>query len=160
MFWQRFEEPRRESLIDHFSRFLNAVLDRRSNQNPQPGIAFYAMSKPAGGFKLSKIRVPDDNPGQYFKVQVFAEAGENRDDYTIYCEDREFSTLSDGEQLFERVAQYIVSQCRSGERYPVYITDIDLSNGLTSARASPQTVRYLQYKRGFEERLNKAITRP
>ena len=84
------------------------------------------MSKQAGKYKFSKLQMSDDNPGQYFKVRVFAEAGENRNDYTIYCEDPEFSTLADGEKLFERVVEYVVSQRLSRERYPVYITDIDL----------------------------------
>ncbi len=80
--------------------------------------------------------------------------------YTIYCEDREFSSLEFGPRLFQAVSRHILLRRSSGEDYPIYITDIDLSPTLmvdTEAK-SLQTIDYLSYKKIIEEKLHEALT--
>ncbi|HCW94360.1 MAG TPA: hypothetical protein DHU88_00780, partial [Pseudomonas sp.] len=74
---------------------------------------------------------------------------------TLYCNHQEFSGLEYGARLFTAVAEYILSQRRNRERYPCYITDLDLS-GLRG-RGQGQTVHYLRYKARLEAALNQAL---
>ena len=53
------------------------------------------------------------------------------------------------------MARAIISRRRDGERYPCYITDLDLT-GLHGGGRS-QTVQYLRYKARLEAALNAAI---
>ena len=89
-------------------------------------------------------------------VQAIVEPGEQkRSQVTLYCNQQEFSSLEYGNGLFAAVARYILAQRRLGERYPCYITDLDLSALHGSGR--PQTVQYLRYKTHLEAALNQAM---
>ena len=62
--------------------------------------------------------------------------------------------LEYGSNLYREVARYIVSLRGSGERYPIYITDIDLApNLLSEGMDQLQTAHFLKYKKMIEERL-------
>lgn len=53
------------------------------------------------------------------------------------------------------MARHILAQRREGERYPCYITDLDLSGSATSAAA--QTLHHLHCKTELESALNRAL---
>ncbi|MOA06704.1 hypothetical protein D3C78_1263590 [compost metagenome] len=53
------------------------------------------------------------------------------------------------------MARHILAQRREAERYPCYITDIDLSRILGEGQA--QTIHYLRYKAELESALNRAL---
>ena len=50
----------------------------------------------------------------------------------------------------------MLSRRPSGERYPIYITDLDLAPALLGERATGhfQIIEYLNYKKRIEEKLN------
>src|SRR5690606_761632 len=82
-------------------------------------------------------------------VQAIVEPGEQgRSQVTLYCNHQEFSSLEYGSGLHTAVARYILGQRRMGERYPCYITDLDLSALHGGGRS--QTVQYLRYKAHLE----------
>ena len=65
---------------------------------------------------------------RYFNVQAIGEqTGVNDTFYTIYCDDLEFSQFEYGDHLFTAVAKHIASKRKTNERYPCYLTDLDLS---------------------------------
>jgi adenylate cyclase, class 1 len=89
-------------------------------------------------------------------VQAILEPGDGRQPHvTLYCNHREFSELEYGRELYRAVARHILAQRAGGERYPCYITDLDLSALLASQQA--QTVHYLRYKSELEDALNAAL---
>ncbi|MGH1471949.1 MAG: class I adenylate cyclase [Cellvibrionaceae bacterium] len=45
----------------------------------------------------------------------------------ISCNDKKFTSLEYGDNIFSHAAQHIIEQRKSREKYPCYITDIDLS---------------------------------
>lgn len=90
-----------------------------------------------------------------YEVQAIVEPGETRSQVTLYCNHREFSELEYGARLCIAVAEHILSQRRDGERYPCYITDLDLSGMHGSGRS--QTVQLLRYKARLEAALNAAL---
>ncbi|MCZ6804776.1 MAG: hypothetical protein O7D86_12815 [Proteobacteria bacterium] len=67
--------------------------------------------------------------------------------------------IEHGKELFNVVANYVIQQRANGQKYPVYITDIDISRGLLDQVESDnlQTIHYLNYKKRIEDKLNKAI---
>ena len=79
---------------------------------------------------------------------------------TIVCEQREFSQLQLGDRFLSRVADYLIGFRASAERYPCYITDLDLSAyqlpGLSVRQW--QISHYLRFKVDLESRLNAALS--
>ena len=91
---------------------------------------------------------------------MLADADSNgHQQFTIYCDQNEFSTWEHGGSLFVAVAEHVRS-CRHGaEEYPIYITDLDLSTlfrnhiGIESLRPFD----LLTYKKRIENQLTRAL---
>lgn len=79
--------------------------------------------------------------------------------FTVFCNEQEFSSLVYGDDLFKAVASYIVRRRKQGERYPCYITDLDLSlcHDTIAQQTGLQLGYYLQLKADLEEKLNAAL---
>jgi adenylate cyclase class 1 len=93
----------------------------------------------------------------FFNVQAIADYdGGGNLVFTIYCDQQEFSELELGDQLYDTVARYILSRRQGRERYPCYLTDIDLSRCINE-RGGIQTAHYLRYKQRLEKALNDAL---
>ena len=58
------------------------------------------------------------------------------------------------------MAGYIASLRRNRERYPCYITDLDLSQLDLQLGEELQTVQYLQHKEKLESAINQALRIP
>lgn len=165
--WRRQMPYRDEhSLLAPLLRFLKAMCLRRQAQLPigESRLASMEISiqrilpaqpdRPAG---LQPVSLPE-NAGRdsFFNVQAIVEPGEGgRSRVTLYCDHHEFSSLEHGPELFTAVARHILERRRAGERYPCYITDLDLSGLHGNGRT--QTVQYLRYKTHLETALNKAL---
>ncbi|MGD8939736.1 MAG: class I adenylate cyclase [Gammaproteobacteria bacterium] len=95
----------------------------------------------------------------YFHVQVIANLVDQKPVFTVYCEDQEFSSFDYGKTLFREVAKYVYRRRASGEKYPIYITDLDLAPNLLGNRAASkvQIIEFLNYKKRIEEALNKEL---
>lgn len=102
---------------------------------------------------------PDKLRKSYFHVQVITNMADQKPVFTVYCEDQEFSSYDHGKGLFRAVAEYVYSRRSSGQKYPIYITDLDLAPELLGERASSkvQIIEYLNYKKRIEEALNKEL---
>ena len=74
---------------------------------------------------------------------------------TLYCNQKEFSELDHGDQLYAVVAREIIEQRRDAQRYRCYITDLDLSDLLADGQGS--SILYLRYKQELERLLNQAL---
>lgn len=154
------------TLLRPLLRFLESMLYRRNAQqagNSQdlvdPAIFFYRIQPEQGARPAQLERRPaplGEVNDPFYDVQAIVEAGENgRSQVTLYCNQQEFSGLEYGAELFAAVARTIISRRRDGERYPCYITDLDLTGLHGSGRS--QTVQYLRYKSRLEAALNAAI---
>ena len=92
----------------------------------------------------------------FYDVQAIVEPGSGQRAYiSLYCNHREFSELEHGDNLYSAVARHILAQRREEQRYPCYITDLDLSALL--GERQPSVVHYLRYKASLEEALNSAL---
>lgn len=169
LFNQRISYFDRGALIDHFRVFFDAVLKRQqfdisidNTDMPAMEVEFYeAVKDERGGRKLVQV-YPDPvrRGGHYYKVQVIGEVLANgQPSFSIYCNEVEFAGLSYGDQLFREVAAFVLQGRRSGQRYPIYITDIDGPRTMFSTEPGGrvQTIHFLKYKKQIEERLNAAL---
>src|SRR3569833_525427 len=169
LFNQRANFFDRGALVDHYRVFFDAVLNRKhfdisvnTSDMPALEVEFYEAIKDDTG-KRKLVQVHGDRAQRvrhYFKVQVIGEVtGAGQPSFTIYCNEVEFAGLAHGERLFTEVASYVLQQRRSGQRYPIYITDIagprSMFGGEPGGRV--QTVHFLNYKKQIEQRLNDAL---
>ncbi|MCF6781289.1 class I adenylate cyclase [Stutzerimonas stutzeri] len=163
---QRLPYRDEQSLLTPLRRFLHSLEHRRRAQDTLDATASASMEilfyriMPALGDRPTWLerrnppRIEVNDP--LHDVQAIVEPGEQkRSQVTLYCNQQEFSSLEYGNGLFAAVARYILAQRRLGERYPCYITDLDLSALHGSGR--PQTVQYLRYKTHLEAALNQAM---
>ena len=156
-----------QSLLTPLQRFLQSLLYRRnallpldSPQLPEALDVLYYEVLPAPPLRARQLerRAPPQAPAahSFYDVQAIVEPAEGRRAHvTLYCNHREFSELEYGAELFSAVARHILAQRREAERYPCYITDLDLSRVLGEKHT--QTIHYLRYKAELENALNNAL---
>jgi adenylate cyclase class 1 len=164
---QRLPFHDEQSLLVPLQRFLQSIIYRRDALLPldphQPlgavQILYYQLL-PSGSGRARRAeprpapQTPANKP--FYDVQaIIGKAAPGQVGITLYCNQREFSELEFGDQLFAVVAQQIVGQRREAERYRCYITDLDLS-GLLGDVQSPSNL-YLRYKADLELALNEAL---
>ncbi len=160
----------RRTLLRPLHYFIRSVLTRQNlvaDLTREPAshykLNFYELQGNAGqgrGYLEPRSIVSDISELAFVSIQVIAEPGEKTGiSYTIYCDQREFSELELGPGLFRAVAGYILSQRRGGERYPCYITDLDLAQcrDLIAPQGGLQLSHYLRIKAELEQRLNRAL---
>lgn len=104
--------------------------------------------------------VTDDLPMEGFELQaVGQQEGDSPVRFDLFCGAEEFSVLEYGDQLIPAVAHYVRSRRRSGETYPVYITDLNLPHDLDpqAYQQDLQTSQYLFYRIALERELNRGL---
>ncbi|WP_084304660.1 class I adenylate cyclase [Phytopseudomonas flavescens] len=153
------------SLLTPLQRFLQSLLYRRNaalaQENPQPPLEIiYQQLQPAAPLRAQRLEqrpAPLTQVSQpFYDVQAIVEPGSGQRAYiSLYCNHREFSELEYADNLFSAVAEHIVALRSGAERYPCYITDLDLSALLGDRQ--PSVVHYLRYKASLEEALNNAL---
>ncbi|MCY1446542.1 hypothetical protein D9M71_631200 [compost metagenome] len=147
-------------------RFLQSIQYRRDALLPMGAAhplnldTLYCQLLPSGPGRARRIearpvpQTPVNKP--FYDVQaIVGKAAPGQVQVTLYCNQREFSELEHGDQLFRVVAREIVGQRRETERYRCYITDLDLSGLLGEGQSS--THLYLRYKADLEHALNEAL---
>ena len=153
-----------QSLLVPVQRFLQAILYRRDALQPlntvQPMDIIYYQLLPSGPVRARRVearaapQTPANKP--FYDVQaIVGKAAPGKVHITLYCNQREFSELEHGDQLFKVVAREIVEQRRETERYRCYITDLDLTGLLGDGQSSSNV--YLRYKSDLERALNEAL---
>lgn len=153
------------TLLNPVRLFLQNIQYRRTALNQQDSpeqqkVVYYEIRRNNRGelHAERKQALENGNGKPYHQVQAIAQPGTFGDiNYTIYCDEREFSQLEYGEALFAAVAGYIASLRRNRENYPIYITDLDLSQLAPIGGGQLQTVQYLQHKEKLETALNQAL---
>ncbi|WP_095148685.1 class I adenylate cyclase [Pseudomonas sp. Irchel s3a18] len=166
--WQQRQPYHDEqSLLVPLQRFLQSILYRREALLPMdtaqpmaPLEVVYCQLLPSGSGRARRVeprpapRTPVDKA--FYDVQaIIGKAAPGKVQVTLYCNQREFSELEHGDQLYAVVAQEIVGQRRETQRYRCYITDLDLLGVLGDDQGSSNL--YLRYKADLERALNKAL---
>jgi len=172
LFYQRMAKTDRVSVLNHFMRFFDAIRHREelvlvgSDENGQASVQaeFYEIVQNPQDRKIyllrrEQLRARGSMVGM--NIQVFGAANEgSQQAITIYCDEQEFSSVEFGADLYREVGRHVLRRRRSGENYPIYITDLDLPSAFVagqSGNARIPTVTLLNYKRSIERQLTVAV---
>lgn len=168
LFYQGIPFHDSKALINHFNLFFEATINRRlflildAESNIESlEIEFHSIHYDKNR-KLNIKKLNDEiekSDHGFFNIQVIGSPDDEHNSLCVFCEDIEFSFIEHGKELFNVVANHIIKQRANGQKYPIYITDIDLSRGLINQvePKSLQTIHYLNYKKRIEDKLNQAI---
>jgi adenylate cyclase class 1 len=169
LFCQRHEVVNEECLLGHYSRFFDSVLQRQLFQLMGQGeegrdgleVEYYSVGRDRQGqYQVSRRAPHDPNKRGYTSIQVIASReDDSASAFTLYCDEKEFSSLEYGSNLFNEVADYILSKRKSRQPYPVYITDLDLTPEMFADYPAGHVpvVEFLNYKKSIESKLNEAL---
>ncbi|MGK0499652.1 MAG: adenylate cyclase class 1 [Oceanicoccus sp.] len=163
-----------QSLLAPLDQFIQSTLFRRSSENHSLSLGleidnfdlshyqlqYYQITGNSTGMQLTRRNIISGlSGGHFFNVQAIGDTDINgRLVFNIYCDQQEFSELEWGKELFNTVAKFILQRRHSQERYPCYITDLDLSRAnIGDSHNMLQTAFYLQHKRQLEKALNQAL---
>jgi len=169
LFFERLPYDQASGLVSQFSRFFEAVLNRINflMQEGQSvagaeGVEFHRIGEGKDGTLQLERQPPEflSSAQRYFSLQVIVDVNEQgQTEFTLYCDDHEFSSMEYGRDLFASVARYVLELRRSGQRYPIYITDISMSRAVLGddTLGRVQTIHFLKYKHSIEEKLNRGL---
>ena len=163
---QRLPWHDEQSLLMPLQRFLQSILYRRDTLLPMdaahpPNLdTLYYRLLPSGVGRARRVEprpAPQTAANKpFYDVQaIVGKAVPGKVQVTLYCNQREFSELEHGDQLFSVVAREIIEQRSETERYRCYITDLDLTGLLGDGQSSSNM--YLRYKADLEHALNEAL---
>jgi len=155
-----------QSLLQPLHRYLRTSIDRLCLTDEMGGVSFgvYPVeffelcAQAQGGYTSERRHATTElNALSFFNVQAIAHldsAGEVI--FSIYCDQQEFHASQLGDKLYKRVASYILARRKKAERYPCYITDLDLSHcePQISQGQNLQISHYLRIKSQLEQQLN------
>ncbi len=157
------------SLLDHYIIFFNAIMTRQSQnvklskkQKSSAHIALkiYQVQKQNLSYTLNELNNTEINRTRhYYNVQVIGNVNNKKAVFSLYCNEKKFSSEQYGDALFAKVCQHILAQRSNKEKYPIYITDLNLHPSLTQTEpnAFVPSIYFLRYKKRIEDRLNQAL---
>ena len=168
LFTRRQECYRVDTIFDHYLEFFDNLLDHYDEHpdvidtepDREPIEMFRLQPRPHNVFLLAKYNAARKPASEYLPIRVFVDIDENRNQqFTIFCEDEEFSTNVYGGRLFVAIAEFILGRRANAEAYPIYISDLELSNRFKDQRGivSQQTIHLLNYKKRIEDELTRAL---
>ena len=153
-----------ETLLVPFQRFLESIFTRLDSTSsvanlPERRVSYYEIVPQIGQRPpvIESRRAPESGgSNSYMHIRAMVETGSVvAPHYSLYCDDKEFSSIEHGSQLYSRIVEYILSLRENSERYPCYITDLDLTTQASSDRLS--CFHYLYYKKNLEGSLNRLL---
>ncbi len=149
------------SLLQSYRVLIDNVFHRRGLGAEQLSstvfdaeIVCYKLEKVGQHWGYKQVFVSDMIEPDMINVRVVYD--EQTKGTYIYCNDQVFSSLEQGDQLYSSVSRFIVQARKSAEKYPIYITDIDVPYYELGASSDDalQMVHYLNYKQRIEKKLN------
>ena len=163
------------TLLSPLDQFIQSTLFRRSSEtntlvNDVPHefdlknfeLEYHEIIEATNTIELSRRNISrKTSSSHFFNVQAIGDQDfDGQILFNIYCDQQEFTEQELGQDLYRTVAQSIFEHRESKERYPCYITDLDLSRCVIDVPGQTiQTVHYLRYKQKLEQAFNRALQR-
>ena len=156
------------TLMRHYSRFFESIHNRMhfvAQQSSQDTairvdeVKFYMIRRDRNGKKVLTEQAVNKfmRTSQYVSLQVIVDLIDDQPIFTLFYDNEEFSSLQYGSKLYTEVVKKVLLNRESGEKYDIYVTDIDLSPTILNMNInSLQSSRYLYFKRQIEDNLKKA----
>jgi len=156
LYTQQHNKTSAAHLLKHYAAFLQSIISRTLFEN-FVDIEYYELEKNADDlFSCNLVQLNSVALNQELSLRITGEDTDAGIIYTIYCNEKEFSSLEHGNKVFYAAYQHIHQLRNVKSNYPIYITDIDLP--LSAFRinnpAQLQTIHYLNYKQKIEDKFN------
>lgn len=152
-------------LLVPLRRFLRAVMERRKAAAAalalpavsDPELRSLLLSRSGNRWQAEACAIPAGyQERRFLNVQAVVQRLDGQEQFTVFCEGREFTEQEYGDQLYDAVARYVRSFRGAGGYYPVHVTDLDLSE-LPAPGGVHATVTYLRYREQLEDALSTAL---
>ncbi|TAN70695.1 MAG: class I adenylate cyclase [Methylobacter sp.] len=143
-------------LLKQYSIFLESILTRNFFESFLIVEYFEIKKSSADLFSYNPVQLKATSSNKELNLRITGENTQKGIIYTIYCNEKEFSSLDHGNQVFYAAYQHIL-QFRNGKiNYPIHITDIDLPLSVFGIDSPEQlqTIHYLNYKQKIENKFN------
>ncbi len=159
LFTEQYSQSNVDQILNNYYLFLESVATHSFYQQSSPLKLYEVKYDSESHFSTHSVQWSPNQTYTDLSIRVVIEEPQSDNlstKYFIYCNDNEFSSIEFGNQVFSEIAKYILGFRRSGENYPIYISDIDISYvGVGSNDESElQTIHYLNYKKKIEAKLN------
>ncbi len=145
-------------------RFLNGIRMMRSLLAEEPAHRllldspeFFRLQQRRDGQFDAEPRNPPRHrlPDNYLELRLLSDRLDlHGTAHVLLCGEREFTTLEYGERLYEAVAEHVLSQRRSKQPYPIYLTGLELSS---ASGEGATTIQLFNFKIRLEKRLAAAM---
>lgn len=156
LYTQRHSKENPKHLLSQYASFLESIINRNLFESFLTIEYFEIQKTSAGIFSCSPVALDATSSTKSLSLRITGEVVHKDIIYTIYCNEKEFSSLDHGSQVFYAAYQHILQFRNDKLSYPIYITDIDLP--LSAFRidnpAQLQTIHYLNYKQKIETKFN------
>ncbi len=162
VFFQYHQQMKLNHLINHYQQLFDSIKRQSAFSGQMTNQCNYWYLKRASvdsekressrfrRVTLSGIKLAD----LYNRVQAIATTNsENKICYDLYIGEQGFQYVDFGELVYKKVVQYILEYRNNNSRYPIFVSDLDLS----AISQDAPVVEYLEHKRLIEQRLNRAL---
>ncbi len=162
---ERLDVPDLYALFEHLKRFFEHSLASAGDtpRTLSEVLEFYQLQTDAtGGMAGRRLQPHFERTGKYLSLRVFVDLdAAQQPDFVIFCDEREFASREHGSVLFTAIAEFVLAERAARQRYPIYITHLDLSARFARAHGIDprRTVQLLNYKKRIEYQLTKALRR-
>lgn len=146
--------------VDHFGRFFQGLAALSEDGAGAPVDWFQLAMQGSAGWRAQALSAGPNRAAPYIALRVEADIGaDDQPMFVCRCADQEFSSATHGSGLFAAIAAHILAARASGERYPVYITELALTPRYATRHGSVarRTARLLEFKKRIEYHLTKAL---
>jgi adenylate cyclase class 1 len=156
LYIQKYNKTRPSHLLIQYSIFLESILNRNLFETILTIEYFEIKKDPAGVFSCNQVRLKAASSNTELSLRISGEEANTGIIYTIYCNEKEFSSLNYGNRVFYAAYQHILQFRDDKLNYPVHISDIDLPLSAFRIKSSDQlqTIHYLNYKQKIEDKFN------
>jgi|GEM_PF-3285692 len=160
VFYQEHLGTELNHLVNHYQQFFDSMSHRLGfNGNPLAQIDYWTadIRDPAENPRLKRLKASDANiKHHYFTTQAIATRNsEGLIRFDLYVEQQSYRYQDFGELVYQQLVKFVLSQRKRESRYPIFITNLDLSGVMQR----PRVMDYLNYKRQVEQKLAETLNK-
>ncbi|MEY3017038.1 MAG: hypothetical protein RL336_173 [Pseudomonadota bacterium] len=157
-YYTHYHSP--QALMQTLQRFLQNTRQRQLGTPTDLAVYFYDIQfhRKLDRYVIAPLQShPNTDDKHHVDIRARGSRDENRRIvFDLYIENTAFLYREHGEAIFHHVAMHCLQNSQGSERYPCYVSDIDLSDCSLPTKALPTTA-YLQHKQTIEQRINQAL---
>ena len=154
------------ALFEHLRQFFEKTQRRAAAldelvPDPDAYLVFNLLQRsPHGEFSAHEVTLPAAPRRNYLPLRLFVDLNAAaKPVFNAYLDEQEFSSVEHGSGIFNAIAAAVLTMRAGRGSYPVFITDLELSERLLAARGIERrlTFEVLRQKLRIEHQLSQAL---